>query len=79
VRLHQPFSIFTAGERKWAIAGTKPASHLGTKTGILARFEDIVAAAIEESKVQLVVVSWFPLNLPPLTTFPDPPPAPHQP
>jgi hypothetical protein len=53
VRLHQPFPIFTAGQREWAIAGTKPAGHLATKTEILAHFEDIVAAAVEESKVEL--------------------------
>ncbi len=54
VRLHQPFPIFTAGERAWAIEGTKPQHHLASKNEILTHFQDIVAAALEESGVELI-------------------------
>jgi hypothetical protein len=54
VRLHQPFPIFTAGQRAWAISGTKPAGHLATKAEIIAHLEDIVTAATKESKIDLV-------------------------
>jgi hypothetical protein len=54
VRLHQPLPIFTAGQRAWAISGTKPVGHLATKAEIIAHLEDIVTAATNESKVELV-------------------------
>ena len=54
VRLHQPYSIFTAGERAWAISGTKPKNHLASKREILAHFEDIINANIEEYGINLV-------------------------
>jgi hypothetical protein len=54
VRLHQPYSIFTAGQRKWAFADTKKPMHLATKPEILAHFQDIATAALGESKVELV-------------------------
>lgn len=56
VRLHQPHTQFTAGERTWAISGTKPASHLASKTEILSHFEDIAAACVREHKLDLVML-----------------------
>ncbi len=54
VRLHQPYKQFTAGEREWAIAKTKPDEYLASKLEILTHFDDIVHAACEESGIELV-------------------------
>lgn len=54
VRLHQPYSIFTAGARSWAIAGRKPANYLASKKEILAHFEDIVKANVQENGINLI-------------------------
>jgi alkylhydroperoxidase family enzyme len=54
VRLHQPYSIFTAGERQWSFAKTRPASHLATRKEILAHFEDIVTSNEREGALDLV-------------------------
>jgi hypothetical protein len=41
VRLHQPHVQFTAGEREWAISGTKPASHLAVSLIALNRLKSM--------------------------------------
>ena len=53
VRLHQPYTQFTAGERKWAISGTYPESHLATKGEILEHIRDIARLCVEENELDL--------------------------
>ena len=52
VRLHQPYPIFTAGERPWRT--NKPSGHLATKTEIISHLQDIVKLATEETSIDLV-------------------------
>jgi hypothetical protein len=60
VRLHQPFSTFTAHDREWAIGSTKPEGHLASKTEILSHFDDIAAAcAAERADIELVTLFSF--------------------
>jgi len=59
VRLHQPYSIFTAGERAWSFEGTKPRGHLATKSEILTHFEDIVSKNVEEKNLELVTLFGY--------------------
>jgi len=54
VRLHQPFSVFTAGSREWAIKGSKEPGHLANKKEILAHFDDIIQACVREGQLELV-------------------------
>ena len=52
VTLHQPHSMFTAGERRWKIK--KHWSHLATKPEILEHFEDIAKTCTKERSIDLV-------------------------
>lgn len=52
VTLHQPHSMFTAGERRWKI--NKHWSHLATKSEILDHFEDIAKCCTDERNIDLV-------------------------
>jgi len=59
VRLHQPYQIFTAGSREWAISKSKPPDYLANKTEILSHLRDIVAMATSDSGVELVELFGF--------------------
>ena len=54
VRLHQPYQLFTAEDREWAIHGKKPANHLASKKEILSHFEDIINANVKEHGINLI-------------------------
>eukprot|EP01050_Picozoa_sp_SAG11_P017984 SAG11_NODE_2655_length_3123_cov_1.476852_4_plen_117_part_00 len=57
VRLHQPYKVFTAGERVWNLS--KPQEHLAKKKEILAHFEDIVSDCVRERRLDLVGLFEF--------------------
>ena len=59
MRLHQAYPQYTAGDRKWSISGVKPATHLATKGEILAHFQDVVAANVEEKELQLITLFTY--------------------
>jgi hypothetical protein len=59
VRLHQPYQQFTAGEREWAIASSKPREYLATKPEILCHFDDIVEAVVREHGIELVMLFGY--------------------
>lgn len=58
-KLHVAYQVYTAGEREWAIKGSKPVSHLASRGEVLSHFDDVVEAVVKEKELDLVMLFGY--------------------